>query len=125
MVCHAKLYGKGFSSLTHVVIHHYYSFYISDGFLHSYVYQEISPYKKNKGYIVTQFFLAMMASIFPLERTGVLYQEFSILSQLSVRADESVQPRSVIRVFLLSSFYCAGSSLAWGLNLRAVVCGIF
>ena len=21
--------------------------------------------------------------------------------------------------------YCAGSSLAWGLNLRAVVCGIF
>ena len=21
--------------------------------------------------------------------------------------------------------YCAGSSLAWGLNLRAIVCGIF
>ena len=28
-------------------------------------------------------------------------------------------------LFLACLCYCAGSSLAWGLNLQALVCGIF
>ena len=85
--------------------------------------------KEGKGYISREELQIILRNAFTMngDESSQLFDQVDVDrdGKISFGKCSSGVTVSMLAFLACHQFYCAGSSLAWGLNLRVVVCGIF